>query len=312
MPGSPVAQALPPWSATTRWTVARPMPVPSNSASLCRRWNGANRRWAYSGSNPAPLSRTKKAVSPPGCACAPNSTRACVPLPLNFHALPKRFSRATRMSAKSHIAVRPSSTTSSVRAGSRPGGGLPTSSASAERSTRCGWKSCRLTRARPIRSSISAFIRTVAASTRSRAFARSASSALPCSLVRMRTNPSMARSGARRSCETEYEKASSSRLEASSCAVRSATRRSSDSWRAAISRSRRMRRSSACARAACSSLTSATALMMNRRPSSSSNSCDMRASKGRPSLRRSCRGTSAKRPSEVRRSRSAAACCGSA
>lgn len=40
----------------------------------------------------------------------------------------------------------------------------------------------------------------------------------------------MARSGLRRSCDTEYEKASSSRLDASSSAVRRFTRRSSSAF----------------------------------------------------------------------------------
>jgi maltooligosyltrehalose trehalohydrolase len=40
-PGRPSAQMRPPWRTTTRCAVARPMPVPSNSAASCRRWKGA-------------------------------------------------------------------------------------------------------------------------------------------------------------------------------------------------------------------------------------------------------------------------------
>jgi len=36
------AQIRPPWRATIRPTVARPIPVPSNSARECRRWNALN------------------------------------------------------------------------------------------------------------------------------------------------------------------------------------------------------------------------------------------------------------------------------
>jgi len=39
---SPSAHTRPPCRATIRWTVARPIPVPLNSASLCSRWNGTN------------------------------------------------------------------------------------------------------------------------------------------------------------------------------------------------------------------------------------------------------------------------------
>ena len=65
---------------------------------------------------------------------------------------------------------------------------------------------------------------------------------------RLRENPLMARSGARRSCEMVYEKDSSSRTAASSAAVRSSTRCSSvalslpisSSWRTRSVMSRRI------------------------------------------------------------------------
>src|ERR1039457_5091587 len=38
--GVPVAEIVPPWRCTMRWTVARPMPMPGNSSCRCRRWNG--------------------------------------------------------------------------------------------------------------------------------------------------------------------------------------------------------------------------------------------------------------------------------
>ena len=41
-PGSDSAHTLPPCRATTRRTVARPMPVPSNSSRGCSRWNTPN------------------------------------------------------------------------------------------------------------------------------------------------------------------------------------------------------------------------------------------------------------------------------
>src|SRR2546426_3690014 len=43
-----------------RRTVARPTPVPSNSAAECRRWNTPNSLSAYFMSKPAPLSRTDR------------------------------------------------------------------------------------------------------------------------------------------------------------------------------------------------------------------------------------------------------------
>ncbi|OPY44656.1 MAG: hypothetical protein A4E42_00993 [Methanoregulaceae archaeon PtaU1.Bin222] len=55
------------------------------------------------------------------------------------------------------------------------------------------------------------------------------SSVDPCSVMRMEEKPSMARNGARRSCETEYENASSSRFATSRSAVLTATRVSSSS-----------------------------------------------------------------------------------
>src|SRR6185436_13853485 len=38
----PSAHTRPPWRCTTRWTIARPTPVPSNSSARCRRWNTPN------------------------------------------------------------------------------------------------------------------------------------------------------------------------------------------------------------------------------------------------------------------------------
>eukprot|EP01032_Pedospumella_encystans_P026051 gene26051-29426_t len=69
------AVMLPPWRSTMRRTVARPMPVPSNSLAMCRRWNGWNSLAARAMSKPAPLSLTQKR----GC-CPPDSceyTRIC-------------------------------------------------------------------------------------------------------------------------------------------------------------------------------------------------------------------------------------------
>ena len=45
-PGSPCARTVPPWRSTMRRTLARPMPVPSNSSLRCRRWNTPNSRSA--------------------------------------------------------------------------------------------------------------------------------------------------------------------------------------------------------------------------------------------------------------------------
>jgi hypothetical protein len=67
-----------------------------------------------------------------------------------------------------------------------------------------------------------AFVRTIP----SRRWA-SASTWSPHLSTTIAENPSTARSGARRSCDTEYENASSSLFDASSWAVRSCTRRSS-------------------------------------------------------------------------------------
>src|SRR5690606_4268104 len=60
LPGSPSAWIRPPWRASTRRTLARPMPVPGNSLGACRRWNTPNNFPAYFMSKPAPLSRTVK------------------------------------------------------------------------------------------------------------------------------------------------------------------------------------------------------------------------------------------------------------
>src|SRR6266545_5761748 len=47
LPTSLSAQTRPPWRCTIRWTVARPMPVPSNSAMLCSRWKAPKSFCAY-------------------------------------------------------------------------------------------------------------------------------------------------------------------------------------------------------------------------------------------------------------------------
>jgi len=39
---APSAQMRPPWRSIIRCTVASPIPVPGNSDSVCRRWNGLN------------------------------------------------------------------------------------------------------------------------------------------------------------------------------------------------------------------------------------------------------------------------------
>ena len=58
-PPRPRAQTRPPCRWMMRCTLARPMPVPSNSSWLCRRWKTPNSLSAYRGSKPAPLSRMK-------------------------------------------------------------------------------------------------------------------------------------------------------------------------------------------------------------------------------------------------------------
>src|SRR5581483_1210549 len=60
LPFSACAQMRPPWRWTMRCTVASPIPLPGNSASVCRRWNGENSAAACAMSKPAPLSCTKQ------------------------------------------------------------------------------------------------------------------------------------------------------------------------------------------------------------------------------------------------------------
>src|SRR5262249_10522401 len=41
-PVAPSARMRPPWRWTMRWTMARPMPLPGNSSTRCRRWKAPN------------------------------------------------------------------------------------------------------------------------------------------------------------------------------------------------------------------------------------------------------------------------------
>src|SRR6266446_745307 len=88
------AHTRPPCRSTIRCTVARPMPVPGNFASECRRWNGAKSLPAWAMSNPAPLSRTKY-VGTPSRSETPHSIMASATVVVNFQAFPNRFSSTT-------------------------------------------------------------------------------------------------------------------------------------------------------------------------------------------------------------------------
>ena len=61
--GCPWPQTRPPWRSTIRWTVASPIPVPSNSDTACKHRKATNSWSASLGSKPAPLSLTKKTAS---------------------------------------------------------------------------------------------------------------------------------------------------------------------------------------------------------------------------------------------------------
>jgi hypothetical protein len=54
---------VPPWRSTIRFTLARPMPVPSKSSAWCRRWNTPNSLPTYFIWKPTPLSCTSQAVA---------------------------------------------------------------------------------------------------------------------------------------------------------------------------------------------------------------------------------------------------------
>ncbi len=79
-----------------RLTVARPIPVPSNSAWECSRWNTPNSRPASSEAKPAPLSRTAMtgAAGPP--PAAKTSMRAGSRPRVNFKAFESRLTSTTR------------------------------------------------------------------------------------------------------------------------------------------------------------------------------------------------------------------------
>src|SRR3989441_9133938 len=90
----------PPCRLMMRRTVARPTPVPSNSATECSRWNTPNSLSAYFMSNPAPLSRTMNARVP-FTWMDPNSIRGCACFAVYFQLLRRRLSRATRSKRRS-------------------------------------------------------------------------------------------------------------------------------------------------------------------------------------------------------------------
>src|SRR5439155_1706118 len=97
-----------------RRTVARPTPVPSNSAAECSRWNAPNSLSAYFMSKPAPLSRTMNARSP-FPSTDPNSTRGCACLAVYFQLFRSRFSRTTRSRRESPRASSPWAIANSTR-----------------------------------------------------------------------------------------------------------------------------------------------------------------------------------------------------
>src|SRR6185437_14778531 len=86
--------------------VARPIPVPSNSSTLCSRWNTPNSLCAYRMSKPAPLSRTKNIRRPPSTPATPISISASSRPLVYLIALSMRFANTCRSIAKSPITGR--------------------------------------------------------------------------------------------------------------------------------------------------------------------------------------------------------------
>src|SRR5680860_334869 len=74
--GSASAHTRPPCRATIRFTLARPIPVPSNSFAECSRWNTLKSLSAYLMSKPAPLSRTNRISCPFSSPALPTSISA--------------------------------------------------------------------------------------------------------------------------------------------------------------------------------------------------------------------------------------------
>src|SRR6202167_513256 len=62
-------QTRPPCFLMIRSTVAKPIPLPSNSSATCKRWNTPNNLSEYSMSKPTPLSFTKITFSPSFSVC---------------------------------------------------------------------------------------------------------------------------------------------------------------------------------------------------------------------------------------------------
>src|ERR1700684_3618780 len=79
-------QTRPPCFLMIRSTVAKPIPLPSNSSAKCRRWNTPNNLSEYFMSKPTPLSFTKITVSPSFSVC-PISITAGAPAPRNINGL---------------------------------------------------------------------------------------------------------------------------------------------------------------------------------------------------------------------------------
>src|SRR6267378_658101 len=219
----PSAHTRPPWRNTIRWTIARPTPVPSNSSARWRRWNTPNSLPAYRWSNPAPLSFTKYTVSEP-FVLWPTSIRPGVRRRVNFAALSSRFVTAWRsMSRSPCTGGRGPTVISSARSPAVRRSSSATVRTSSAMSTGADSSSLRPSRENDSRSSISCPIRLVFWSMTPSTRLASVSSWVPWSSSRMRANPWIARSGARRSWDTEYENASSSALVSRSARVRSTT-----------------------------------------------------------------------------------------
>ena len=96
LPVAPLACTRPPWRSMIWRTLASLMQVPGNWLVVCSRWNGPKFLAAWTGSNPARLSRIWKQVrvSPAGAAASAIDALCCPEV--NFQASASRFCRKIR------------------------------------------------------------------------------------------------------------------------------------------------------------------------------------------------------------------------
>src|SRR5690606_19626366 len=156
LPGSDSAQMRPPWRASTRSTLARPMPVPGYSLALCSRWSTPNSLPAWAMSKPTPLSRTVKWWPPSGVGSQPTSITAGSLWAEYLTALPSRLSHSCRIMFSSATTIGNGAIRHSIRCSGRPVSSASTmrlvsSTALASSARDCMSAACSLSALRPRR-----------------------------------------------------------------------------------------------------------------------------------------------------------------